>query len=133
MQETQTALLPNYLFFLWQSISHSVILHCFSAPRQMQQEVQHQIATSPCVAPWWATAAQHFGGARLCRRLHHKTFLKDKSAECTNMYRIGFKSHQPEFPVHFFEKMSRFECGAVVFFGGSSNDIRSRNFCFGQS
>jgi len=42
----------------------------------MQQEVQHQIATSPCVTPWWATAAQHFGGARLRWRLHHKTFLK---------------------------------------------------------
>ena len=137
MQETQTSLVTNH--FIWQSISHTVILHCFSAPGQMQQEVQHQIATSPCVTPWWATAAQHFGGARLRWRLHHKTFLKgQKEGEQWRLrsiqiwiYRIELVSNftMPEFPGHFFEKMSRFEC-CHGFFGGFSNDIR-RSFCLG--
>lgn len=146
MQETQTAMIPNY----WLSFGKGSPTAWFDIASLLLGKCNKKCSTRLPRPP-----ASHRGGPRPRSTLvvpgcagacTTRRSWKDKrgcSAEWTRLRSIrvriylryliigfcSFKSHQPEFPVHFLEKMSWLS--AVMFIGGSSNDI-CRSFCYGQ-
>lgn len=129
-QETQTALLPNYWFSFgkasptaWFYIASVLLGKCNKkcSTRLPRPPASHRGGPRPrstLVVPGCAgacTTRRSWKDKRWCRvnKVEIYTHLDISDG-------MGFKSHQPEFPVHFFEKMS-----------GSSNDI-SRSVWYRQ-